>query len=86
MTEYKVKRRKLVRRFAVGYLGILGMVVVALGFSFAQGAGWKPILVGAPVYLTFFVVVSYQFTKELRALKQSVVDSDTGGSKKNGQK
>ncbi|SAK90660.1 hypothetical protein AWB78_04852 [Caballeronia calidae] len=81
MTEYEIKRKKLVRRFAVGYLGILGMVVVALVFSVAQGAGWKPILVGAPVYLTFFVAVSYQFIKELRSLKREEQEAASKESK-----
>ncbi|GAB7539862.1 hypothetical protein [Burkholderia sp. 3C] len=69
MTIYRSKRKKLYQRFAVGYAGVAGMILVGLGASIAQGAGWKPVLVGIPVDLTFFVAVSYQFIKELRALK-----------------
>jgi hypothetical protein len=54
--SYTPKTKPLYKRFAIGYSGILGMVLAALGFSIAQGAGWKPVLVGLPVYLTFFVV------------------------------
>ncbi|GAB7539863.1 hypothetical protein [Burkholderia sp. 3C] len=70
MMSYSSKRKKLYRRFAVGYAGVAGMILVGLGFSVAQGAGWKPVLVGGPGYLTFFIAVSYQFIKELRALKK----------------
>ncbi|WP_412023907.1 hypothetical protein [Burkholderia cepacia] len=68
--SYESKRKALLRRFVVGYLGIFGMVVIALAFSLLQGAGWKPVLTGVPIYLTFFVVVTYQFIKELRGLKR----------------
>jgi hypothetical protein len=73
--SYTPKTKSLYKRFAIAYSGILGMVLVALGFSIAQGAGWKPVLVGLPVYLTFFVVVTYQFMKELRALKREEQDA-----------
>ncbi|MGA7777757.1 MAG: hypothetical protein WCA85_08585 [Paraburkholderia sp.] len=69
MMDYHLKHKSIYRRFAIGYLGILGMVLVALGFSTAQGAGWKPVLIGVPVYLTFLVTVTYQFMRERRALK-----------------
>jgi hypothetical protein len=68
--SYQLKCKSIYRRFAIGYLGILGMILVALVFSVAQGAGWKPVLVGVPVYLTFLVAVTYQLIKELRALKR----------------
>jgi hypothetical protein len=80
--SYTPKTKSLYKRFAIGYSGILGMVLVALGFSIAQGTGWKPVLVGLPVYLTFFVVVTYKLIKELRALKreeqgvESPIDDD----------
>jgi hypothetical protein len=68
--SYALKRKALFRRLAVGYLGVLGMIVVALFFSLTQGAGWKPVLTGVPVYLIFFAAITYQFIKELRALKR----------------
>lgn len=67
--SYASKRKSLYRRFVIGYSGILGMIMVALIFSVAQGAGWKPIIVGAPVYLTFLAAVTHQFIKELRTLR-----------------
>ncbi|MFL9876219.1 hypothetical protein [Paraburkholderia megapolitana] len=65
-----MKRKSIYRRFAIGYLGILGMILVALAFSVTQGASWKPVLVGVPVYLTFLVAVTYKLIKELHALKR----------------
>ncbi|WP_414448369.1 hypothetical protein AB4851_03050 [Burkholderia sp. 22PA0099] len=82
MTIYMSKRKKLYRRVAIAYAGVAGMILVGLGFSLAQGAGWKPVLSGGPVYLTFFTAVSYQFIKELRALKQEEREE---GSKSNEQ-
>ncbi len=43
------------------------MILFALGFSLAQGASWRPVIVGAPVYLTFFLGLTYSFIKEIRA-------------------
>ena len=77
--SYDSKRKSLYRRFAIGYFGILGMILVALTFSVAQGAGWKPIIVGAPVYVTFLVAVTYQFIKELRALRQKEQEAEPSG-------
>lgn len=79
--NYSVRSKALYRRFAIGYFGILGMVLVALIFSIAQGAGWKPMLVGLPVYLTFFVAVTYQFIKELRALKREEQNAESPADK-----
>lgn len=46
------------------------MIVFVLGVSLAKGAGWKPMLAGMPVYITFFVGITYQLVKELRALNR----------------
>ncbi|MCG1054762.1 hypothetical protein KQH49_07245 [Mycetohabitans sp. B5] len=81
--SYLMKRRKLYRRFALGYLGILGMILVPLLFSIIQGAGWKSVLAGVPGYLTFFFAVSWQFVKELRALKREKREAEN--SARNGE-
>ncbi|MBW0451057.1 hypothetical protein EN871_24435 [bacterium M00.F.Ca.ET.228.01.1.1] len=64
------KRRLIFWRFAKGYLSLIAMIVFVLGVSLAKGAGWKPMLAGMPVYITFFVGITYQFVKELRALNR----------------
>lgn len=64
------QRKALLRRLVIGYLGVLGMVMVALAFSLLQGAGWRPVLTGTPIYLTFFAAITYQFIKELRAMRR----------------
>lgn len=46
------------------------MVLVALGFSYAQGADWRPVVIGIPVYLTLFVAVTYQFLKERKKIQR----------------
>ncbi|CBW74037.1 unnamed protein product [Mycetohabitans rhizoxinica HKI 454] len=79
--SYLMKRRKLYRRFAFGYLGILGMILVPLLFSIIQGAGWKPVLTGVPGYLTFFFAVSWQFVKELRALRREEQEAENSKKK-----
>ncbi|PMS36376.1 hypothetical protein B0G57_107128 [Trinickia symbiotica] len=67
--NHELARKALIRRLAIGYLGVLGMVLVALVFCLAQRAGWEPMLTGAPIYLTFVAAITYQFAKDLRASK-----------------
>lgn len=64
------KRQSIVKRAAWAYLFALGIPAVVLAFSYAQGASWKPVLVGLPIYLTIIGSITYQFIKELRALKR----------------
>lgn len=52
------------------YLGIAWLIIVALIFSLIQGAGWKPVLEGYPFFLTFFLVASYCFVRDIRALRR----------------
>lgn len=68
MRRMSSKRKALYRKFARGYIGCFCLPLLVLAFSFAQGGGWKPVLVGVPAYLTFFVGITYQFIKELLAL------------------
>jgi hypothetical protein len=61
-------RKKILIRATIAYLALLGLPGVILLFSFAQEAGWKPVLVGIPVILTIFSSITYQLIKELLAL------------------
>jgi hypothetical protein len=67
-------KRAVVRKFVKGYLSLAAMVVFVLIVSISKGAGWKAILVGMPVFVTFLVGITYQFVKELRALKRKGLD------------
>lgn len=64
------RRRGLYRRFAFAYASWLCLPLLVLVFSLAQGGGWKPVMTGSAIYLTFFWGITYQFIKELRALKR----------------
>ncbi|REE90861.1 hypothetical protein C7418_4157 [Cupriavidus plantarum] len=68
------KRKQLQKKFLRAYIAWISMPLFALAFSLVQGASWRPVLVGAPVYLTFFVGITYQFIKELRALARDERD------------
>lgn len=60
------ERKKIYKRLFLGYLGIAMMMAVALIFSYAQGADWKPLISASHIYITFFVLVSYHFVKDIR--------------------
>jgi len=64
------ERRKIYLRLAVGYLAMALLIIMFLAFSIIQGAGWKPIIVGLPMFLTFFIGVSYYFIKSIHALRR----------------
>lgn len=70
MLDTARKRKALYRKFLIGYLSLLGVPAVFLAFSIYKGAGWAGIVPGVPVYLTLLGAATYQFVKELRALKQ----------------
>jgi hypothetical protein len=82
LTDLRRKKRNIFKRAAVAYMCAIGIPVVVLIFSFAQGGGWKPVIVGFPVYITIFGSITYQFIKELLVLKQ---EERTGASEKNGK-
>jgi hypothetical protein len=48
--------------------------------SLVKGAGWHPVLVGLPAYVTFLGAITYQFTKELRALKYEEHETEESSS------
>lgn len=64
------RRNSLYRRAAIAYLAAFALPLFILGIALGKGAGWRPMLIGLPAYLTFFAAVTYQFIKELRALKR----------------
>ncbi|AVR29151.1 hypothetical protein NX868_25075 [Burkholderia thailandensis] len=77
MTDASERKRLIAKRAAWAYLCALGIPAVVLVFSYAQGASWKPVLVGLPVYLTIIGSITYQFIKDLRALKRESEDSSS---------
>ncbi|WJF89110.1 hypothetical protein QS306_08135 [Paraburkholderia bonniea] len=76
ISSIKTKKKILFKRFTVGYISLLSLPLLILGFSLAQGAGWKPVLVGSPAFLTLLGAATYQFIKELRALKREEKAAD----------
>ena len=62
--------KEIINRFLKAYLSLAAMIVFVLTVSLAKGAGWKVLLVGLPVFLVFFVGITYQLIKEIRALKR----------------
>ena len=63
-------RQIIVKRFVKAYLSLAAMIAFVLIVSLSKGSGWKIILVGIPLFLTFFIGITYQFVKELRALNR----------------
>ncbi|MGF6645035.1 hypothetical protein [Paraburkholderia sp. GAS82] len=63
------QRRNIYRRAAIAYAAACALPFFILLVSLVKGAGWRPVLIGLPAYVTFVGAVTYQFTKELRALK-----------------
>jgi fatty acid desaturase len=57
-------------RFLKAYLSLAAMIAFILTVSLANGAGWRVLLVGLPLFLVFFVGITYQLIKEIRALKR----------------
>jgi hypothetical protein len=60
----------LAKRFAKAYVSLAAMMAFVLLVSLSTGSGWKIILVGMPLFLTFFAGITYQLVKELRTLKR----------------
>lgn len=63
-------RQIIVKRFIKAYLSLAAMIAFVLIVSLSKGSGWKVIVVGMPLFLTFFAGITFQFGKELRALKR----------------
>ena len=62
------ERKALVKCLLRSYVSIVLMILIILVFSYAQGADWRPALVGIPTYATVFVGSTYQFIKDWRKL------------------
>lgn len=63
--------KKITKRAITAYTGAIGMVAFASAISIGHGAGFKPLLILLPLFLFVFGGITYQFFKELRALKQN---------------
>ncbi|CAG9261596.1 conserved hypothetical protein [Paraburkholderia caribensis] len=64
------EKQRIVQRFVKGYLSLLAMMLFILTVSLVKGAGWKGLLVGAPLFVTLFIGITYQLAKEVRTLKR----------------
>ena len=64
------EKKRIVRRFGKGYLPLLAMMLFILTVSLVKGAGWKVLVVGAPLFVTLFIGITYQLAKEVRTLKR----------------
>ncbi|MEX3977771.1 hypothetical protein AB4Y45_02160 [Paraburkholderia sp. EG287A] len=68
----KSKRKIVWRKALTAYVAACALPMFILAVSLVKGAGWRPVLVGLPAYLTFFAAITYQLVKELRALERDV--------------
>lgn len=72
----------MTQRYVKAYLSLLGIVAAFAGVSIAQGAGWRPVLAGMPLYVILFVAITYKLVKEIVASRKrernqgSMGDSD----------
>lgn len=77
--------RLLVKRFAKAYLSLMAMMCFVLAVAISKGSDWKALLVGAPLFVTLFIGISYQLLKEVRELKQKRSESALPDRSKNGE-
>ncbi|WJF90289.1 hypothetical protein QS306_00950 [Paraburkholderia bonniea] len=75
MTQLE-RKRNVYRRAAIAYAAVAALPLFILCVSLFKGAGWHPMLIGWPAYLTFLAAVTYQFIKELKALKRDETGAD----------
>jgi hypothetical protein len=68
------EKQRIVQRFVKGYLSLLAMMLFILTVSLIKGAGWQVLLVGAPLFVTLFVGITYQLAKEVRTLKRQTLE------------
>ncbi|TXC79677.1 hypothetical protein FRZ40_35585 [Paraburkholderia azotifigens] len=59
------ERKTVVRRFVKGYVSLAAMMLFVLTVSLLKGSDWKVLIVGASVFLTIFVGISYRSAKEM---------------------
>jgi hypothetical protein len=77
------KQRSVYRRAAIAFAAACTLPLFILCISLVKGAGWRPVLVGLPAYLTFFGAITYQFIKELRALKREEEEAERSADSEN---
>ncbi|WP_414448371.1 hypothetical protein AB4851_03065 [Burkholderia sp. 22PA0099] len=63
------KRREIYRKFIFGYTSLSSIPLIILAISIYKNAGGAGLVPGIPIYLVLFGGATYQFAKELRALK-----------------
>lgn len=75
MGHMSAKRKAIYRKFLIGYLCLLAIPLMILALSLYKGAGSAGLVPGIPVYLVLLGGATYQFSKELRALKRGEQDA-----------
>jgi hypothetical protein len=71
MTMKSQVRRRFIGRYVKAYISVFAVVAVVIAISELRGAGWRPALVGMPMYVSLFVLVTYAMLRELRQLRKS---------------
>ncbi len=72
------EKQRIIARYVKACLSILAVVAFFFAISFAKGAGWKPMLIPLPLFLILFVGVTYQLTRDVRALRRRHQDKEIG--------
>jgi hypothetical protein len=68
--DMQSEKQRIIKRFIKGYLSLFAMMLFVLTVSLIKGAGWKILLVGAPLFVTLFLGITYQLAKEMRGVKR----------------
>ncbi|ELW9447741.1 hypothetical protein KDW19_08040 [Burkholderia cenocepacia] len=63
-------RRKFVVRYVKAYISVAAVAGAVLVISELSGAGWRPVLAGAPLYVALLALVTYAMVRELIILKK----------------
>lgn len=71
MTMESQVRRRFIVRYVKAYFSVFAVVAVVIAISELRGAGWRPALVGLPMYLSLFALVTYALLRELRQLRKN---------------
>ncbi|SIO45846.1 hypothetical protein SAMN05444168_4716 [Paraburkholderia phenazinium] len=60
-------KQAIAKRFIKAYLSLAAMIAFVLAVSLSRGAGWGVLVVGMPLFLTFFAGITYQLVVEIRS-------------------
>jgi hypothetical protein len=63
-------RRTFIIRYVKAYISVFAVAGVVVAISEWRGAGWRPALVGMPMYVSLFVLVTYAMVRELFQLSK----------------